>query len=95
MEANRIYNAQKSLTVAKLPLDDAKTECSIVLKINSVNDTLNIWYSSFPHLISKECGYTFYHNLDSVRTTNHLISSVSIINKSITTSIAENIRIYY
>jgi hypothetical protein len=94
-KSERIYNSEKSLTLAKLPLNDASVGCTIVLKINDVNDTISLWYSTYPHLISKECGYTFYHDLDSVKTTNHLITRIDIKNKNVNTTGAENIRIYY
>ena len=47
---------------------------TFVIKINGVTDTIEFQYSSYPHLISKECGYTFYHHLDTVTNfTKHII----------------------
>jgi hypothetical protein len=95
MDTSKIYDAKVSLKQAFLPLDGSSVKCKFTIMINGVYDTLTAWYSTFPHLISKECGYTFYHNLDSVHTTNHKIIKISITKNSITNQIEENIRIYY
>lgn len=95
MDTSKIYDAKKSLKQAFLPLDDSSVKCKFTIMINGVYDTLTAWYSSYPHLISKECGYSFYHNLDSVHTTNYKIVKISITKNSITNLSEENIRIYY
>lgn len=94
-DTSKLYNGQKSLKQAILPLDDSSEKCTFVIIINDVRDTINIWYSTFPHLISKDCGYTFYHDIDSVHTTIHKILSISINKNSVTTVNEENLRIYY
>jgi hypothetical protein len=95
MDTSKIYTAQKSLKQALFPLDASSESCTFVIKINNVYDTLTAWYSTYPHLISKECGYTFYHNIDSLNATNHKIVRITITKNSITTLSEENIRIYY
>jgi hypothetical protein len=96
MDTNKIYNAQTSLKQALLPLDDSSEKCTFVIKIDDVTDTITLWYSTFPHLISKDCGYTFNHDIDSIHNTKHKIVSISITKNSVTTIISEeNLRIYY
>ena len=95
MDTSKIYNAQKSLKQALVPLDASSGSCSFIIKINEVYDSLSAWYSTYPHLLSKDCGYTFYHNIDSLNSTNHKIVKISITKNSITNLIEENIRIYY
>jgi hypothetical protein len=95
MDTSKIYNAQKSLKQALVPLDASSGSCSFIIKINGVYDTLSAWYSTYPHLLSKDCGYTFYHNIDSLNSTNHKIVKISITKNSVTTISEENIRIYY
>jgi hypothetical protein len=95
MDTSKIYNAQKSLKQALVPLDASSGSCSFIIKINEVYDTLSAWYSTYPHLLSKDCGYTFYHNIDSLNSTNHKIVKISITKNSVTTISEENIRIYY
>jgi hypothetical protein len=93
--SSNIYYAQKSLKQALIPLNASSGSSSFIMGVNGVNDTLTVWYSTFPHLISKECGYTFYHNIDSLLSTNHKIIRITISKKSVTTLSEENIRIYY
>jgi hypothetical protein len=95
MDTSMFYKAQKNITRAMLPLDASKESCSLVLKINNVRDTLTIWYSSHTHLISKECGYTYYHTIDSLHYTKNSIDSLTLKKTTITTLLEENLRIYY
>jgi hypothetical protein len=96
MDTNKIYNKALNVQPALLPLDADTTSCSFVIRINGTTDTMTFWYSSFPHLVSMECGYTFYHQLtEKPSVTDNIIDSVNIGNSNITTLDVENIRIYY
>ncbi len=97
MESDKLYNKSASIKVASLPLDISASSCKYIISINGVKDTIGFGYNSFPYLISKACGYTYYHNLntDSLTYTTHKIISVSVIKSSITNLNEENIRIYY
>ncbi|MGA1978180.1 MAG: DUF6452 family protein [Bacteroidales bacterium] len=95
MDTNLIYKAETGLTLAQIPLNDSTSSCTLVMKINTVFDTLTAWYSTYPHVLSKECGYSFYHTLDSLKYTKHIIDKITIIKNTITTASEENIRIYY
>jgi hypothetical protein len=95
METSKIYRAQKNLKQALLPLDASSGSCTLIIKINEGYDTLTAWYSTYPHLISKDCGYTFYHEIDSLHTTKYKIVRISITKYSVTTLNEENLRIYY
>lgn len=95
MDTLMFYKYQKNIKQAMLPLDPSKGICSLVTNINSVSDTITVWYSAYIHLISKDCGYTYYFSLDSLHTTKNIIDKITITNNSITTLLGENIRIYY
>jgi hypothetical protein len=95
MEDDKIYDKTKSIKSALIPLNPSAESCVFVIGINSATDTLIFWYTTFPHLISKECGYTYFHALDSLTNTGNAIDTVIIRNRYITTSDEENIRIYY
>jgi hypothetical protein len=90
-----IYDKSAKVQPALIPLNASKDTCTFVIVINGVTDTVEFTYNSYPHLISKECGYTFYHQLDTVLTKNHAIKDVYISNKTITNLNVENIRIFY
>ena len=97
METNKLYNKTKNVQIALLPLNASTANCVYIIRINGITDTLEFRYSSYPHLVSKECGYTFYHNLisDSLTYTTNAIDSIYIRKNTITTFNEENIRIFY
>lgn len=91
----KIYNSSKNVTRAELPLNPAGESCGFVLKINGTPDTIIMFYNSYPHLISIECGYTYYFTIDSLIYSRNLVDTVIIRNPFVTTENAENIRILY
>ncbi|MBM3420066.1 MAG: hypothetical protein FJY11_02910 [Bacteroidetes bacterium] len=92
--SDTVYNNVKNLKSIKLFLDPATPGCTWVLTLNGVNDTITFFYESFPHLVSKECGYTIYHKLDRCSFTKNIIDTVIIRNTNITVINEENIRIF-
>jgi hypothetical protein len=95
-QTTRIYNKASKVQPALLPLNAGTGSCSFIIKINGISDTVQFSYSSRPHLISKECGYTYFHSsLDLPAYTQNNIDTILIINRSITTANEENIRIFY
>lgn len=91
-----IYNKATNVQPALFELNPATTSSGFLITINGVTDTLTVWYSSYPHLISKECGYTFYNHLDSIPLKHfNIIKSIEIKNPTITNLNVENIRIFF
>jgi len=95
MDTNKLYDKAGSVQPALLPLNSATDNCTFVIRINGITDTIILKYSSYPHLISKECGYTFYHILNSYIVTNNIIDTIIVRNNNITTINEENVRIFY
>lgn len=96
MSSTRLYNKATGIQPAYIPLNGSTESCSWVIKINGVRDTITFEYTSSPHLVSMECGYTFYHTLsDSVYYTKNKIADIVIKNENVTTLKEENIRIFY
>jgi hypothetical protein len=95
METNKLYNKTTNVTVIRLPLDASAETCGFVMKINNITDTLRFTYENYPHLVSKECGITFYHTLESSSWSGNVIDTIYIENANITTFNVENIRIFY
>lgn len=93
-KTDTIYDKKSGVQPALFPLDASSGSCTFIIMINNVTDTLQIFYSSYPHLISKECGYTFYHRLDTAYTTGNAFYIYKSSN-NITTANEENIRIFY
>jgi hypothetical protein len=91
-----IYENSSGVKVALIPLNSSTETCSFLVTINEVSDVVTFHYTSFPHLISKECGYTFYHHLESDPVyTKNVIDTITVSSPDITNLNAENIRIYY
>jgi hypothetical protein len=95
METHKLYDKSLKIQPALLPLNASTISCTYIIKINGITDIVELWYSSYPHLVSKECGYTFYHNLDSLTFTTNIIDTIHIKKRKITTINEENIRIFY
>jgi hypothetical protein len=93
-ESSSIYKKALKLQTISFPLDANSDTSIFVLRINGNNDTVTFVYTSYPHMISKECGYTFFHVLDTVWNTRSGIDFL-VKNQNITTYNDENIRIYY
>jgi len=95
-DTNKVYNKATRIEHALIPLNASTPECTFIIKINGITDTVKFTYSSYPHLISKECGYTFYHQLDTVRVySKHIIKDIYSGNQTITNLNVENIRIFF
>lgn len=94
-DTSKLYENSGGITHALLPLDASALSCKFVVTINNLTDTVEFQYSTYPHLISKECGYTFYHELDSAIFTKHIIKGIFRSNNTVTNLNVENIRIFY
>jgi hypothetical protein len=94
-ETSRLYSKALNVSMIKLPLDASAETCGFVLKINTITDTLKFTYSSYPHLISKECGVSFFHILESYEISGNTVDTIIFRNNNITTFNEENIRIFY
>jgi hypothetical protein len=93
-DTTRIYNNALNLKSISFPLDPGSDTSVLILRINGHNDTVTLVYTSYAHLVSKECGFTFYHLLDTVYNTRPDLDFLKK-NQNITTVNEENIRIYY
>ncbi len=95
MESDPLYLDAAGRADILLPLNPATSKSEFVIIANGITDTITIVYSSFPHLISKECGYSMFNTLESCTSTNNLIDTVFVQNPDVTTKYNENIRIFY
>ena len=96
MENSKLYSKAKGVQPALFPLNPAAIRSTFIVKINGKTDTIEFRYNSYPHLVSKECGISYYHNLDTDRIfTRHAIINIYIGNRNISTINEENIRIFY
>jgi hypothetical protein len=94
-DTNKIYDKSRALKTIQIPLDASKGTSAFVFITNGIIDTLTLTYTSYPHLVSRECGYIYFHTLDSYTVTGVAVDTIIFMKRSITTSNEENIRIFY
>ncbi len=59
-------------------------------------DTITFYHSKTLNFISNACGYVYYYNISSVKTTYNSIDSISLINNSVDNNVnTQHIKIYY
>jgi predicted nucleic-acid-binding Zn-ribbon protein len=95
LDTNKIYDKILNPKTAEFPLYAPDTSIKFIIRINGIDDTIDFRYNSYLHLISKECGYTYFYNLDTAFHSVNIIDSLSIYKKTISTLSEENMRIYY
>lgn len=95
MESEPLYLKAANKKDLLLPLNPANGSSAFIITANGITDTITVVYSSFPHLISKECGYTMYNTIEKCSSTHNLIDTVFIQNPNVTTKYNENIRIFF
>jgi hypothetical protein len=95
MDSKTLYNKSVKIQPAVIPLNASSENCTYIIKINGITDTIYLRYSNYPHLISKECGYTYYHKIDTITFTTNTINFIYISKSNVTTINEENIRIFY
>lgn len=93
-DTSKIYDKASKVQTIEIPLDAGSDTCRFILKINGITDTVTLIYASYPHLVTKECGYTYYHTVDQIINTRIGVDFL-INNRNITTANEENIRIFY
>jgi Family of unknown function (DUF6452) len=95
-ETNKLYDKTAGVQPVFFPLDQSADNCSFIIRINGVADTITFRYTANPYLISMECGYTFNFNIiDTPFYTRNSIDSIFTAKRKITTLNEENMRIFY
>lgn len=95
-ENKLIYNKVTQTSSVLLPLDASSESCDFIFIINNKRETVSFKYTSYPHFVSKECGYTYFNKLDSVMPgTFNIIDAIYLDNKNVIIPNEDNIRIFY
>jgi len=96
-----IYNNLNGVGRFELPLNGSADSCAFVIKLNTpdfpeeiYNDTLWFFYTLRPTLISLECGFITFYQLNHIKHTRSLIDSVAIENNQIINTLDEHIKIF-
>jgi hypothetical protein len=79
-----------------IPLSINNDTTTVVFKYkDGTADTLNFYYERSVVLISHQCGFETFFQLDTITSTQHKIESVWISKETIDYGKAENIKIYF
>lgn len=64
--------------------------------ITALYDTITFFYESSVHFISNNCGYTYYFNLQNVKSSYNSIDSIALLRKDVTNGSSDiNVRLYF
>ncbi len=89
-----IYTNLNKKTI-EFPLAIANSSSTFVFKIKSKYDTITVYHTNTPYLISKQCGYGYQQEIDSVVYTQHLFTKITWKVPQADKNDKENIQIYY
>lgn len=91
-----LYNKETSIKSINIPLKKTIKQTDYIVRFNNTTDTISIFHTNNDrYYLSLECGCVVAHSIDEIVSTGHFIDSVSIINRDINTTNAENIQIYH
>lgn len=95
ISGDSIYKKDNSVRIARFPLNPAADSSAFVVRINGTSDTVIFRHTSFPHLISKECGYTYYYYIQPPLFSRNIIDSIATKSQTVTNLNEQNIYIFY
>lgn len=80
-----------------LPLNQLADSSGFIIQPNSstIADTIMVYYTRQPKLLSPGCGFVTFFQIDTLITTFHHIDSSAIVNKSVINVHTEHIRLFY
>lgn len=94
----RVLNSGATTQELRLDPNDTHTAFAMDMIFKSfgdsytARDTLNVWYTPETHYIDMECGCTVFFNIDSINTTNNLITN-AIIKDNVVMNVSSQINI--
>ena len=89
-----LYDSANSVTSFSFPMDMNALSSTMILRADSLADTLIINYAVVPVLVSYECGFTNTFEVSGLSYTRHLIDSVSLIKNIADLENEENLKIF-
>jgi hypothetical protein len=95
-----IYNNQFSVSQIELPLDSQRDSCAFIFVLPQVNseillyDTVWFFYDRKATLISMECGFSTFYELNNITFSKNRIDSLSLDNSNIRNTLDEHVKIF-
>ncbi len=90
----KIYDNRKNVVRIELPVNPTVDSTAYVFIFPGHTDTLWVDYSRNPHLISVECGFTMFYEIENVQYTNHQIIRSDINTNLVSNTLDEHIQIF-
>jgi hypothetical protein len=90
-----LYNNRKNVRTIEVPLNPASDSTRFVLVFpGNVIDTLLVMHLRQPILISADCGFTMYYDINQVKHSLRFIQSNQIIQPLVKNTLEEHLRIF-
>lgn len=90
-----IYDNQASVSRVELPVNPATDSTTYVMQFpGNQSDTIRIFYQRHLNLISVDCGFSMFFEIDSVAYTRSFIQTHTLNNKQITNTRDEHLKIF-
>lgn len=90
---DRIYDNQRDVARIELPLNPSIDSTAFVFIFPENTDTLWFGYSRIPHLVSVDCGFTLFFEMESMEHTNHHIITGAIDINLVSNTLDEHIKL--
>ncbi len=89
-----VHDTLYNVSSLELPLNIHADSCSFILDFFEERDTIWLTYQRETHLISVECGFTVFFDLQQVEHTTHYIEGLFLEVPEVTNTLDEHIQIF-
>ncbi len=96
-----LYNNNDEVASIELPLNATEDSCAFIFQYSNAQDSIivpndTIWfdYQRKPNLISMDCGFVTFYEINEIDYTRNVIDSVNVDDPNISNSLDEHIKIF-
>ncbi len=89
-----VHDTLYTVSSLELPLNIHASSAAFVIDFFHARDTLWLQYNKETHLISVECGFTVFFDIQEVEHTTHYVEGISLETSEVTSTLDEHIQIF-
>lgn len=89
-----LYKNRKNINTLRLPLSTTTDMSMYICRFNQFTDTLYIYHTNTEYFLSFNCGTIMTHRIDTILTTNHYISKITVNQALVNNYHVQNIQIF-
>lgn len=89
-----LYKNRRNINTLRLPLSTTSDMSMYVCRFNQITDTLYIYHTNTEYFLSFSCGSIMTHRIDTILTTNHYISKITVNQAIVNNNHVQNIQIF-